>query len=71
MFQEDDLVNTVLSSGTNIIKEVAKVASSEPDKYSVDLNGLYKKFEVEEKANQARSYLQTQVKTNQITVFMQ
>lgn len=42
------------------------MASNDPEKYIVDLNSMYKKYGVEEKADQARSYLLTQVTLEQI-----
>jgi len=44
------------------MKEASKYIANDPDKYSVDLNSLYKKYEIEAKAEQARNMLQSQVK---------
>jgi hypothetical protein len=55
------LVNQILSTGTVLTKEFSKLVADSPDKLSVDFNNLYKKLEVDAKAEQAKSFLQTQV----------
>lgn len=65
MFQDDhdnDLLPTLLSSATNVGREFSKFVADDADKYSVDLNSLYKKYEIASKAEQAKSFLQSQVK---------
>lgn len=44
------------------MKEASKYIADDPDKYSVDLNGLYKKYEIAAKAEQARNIVHAQVK---------
>lgn len=50
------------------MKEFSKLVADDPDKLSLDLNSLYKKYEIAAKAEQAKGYMQTQVKikTNKI-----
>lgn len=60
--QEYELINTALGAGTNIMRELSKAVADNPDKYSFDLNHLYKKYEIASKAEQAKSFIQTQVK---------
>jgi len=60
--QANELVNTVLGTGTNLLREFSKIVTNDADKYSLDLNSLYKKYEISAKADQAKSFLQTQYK---------
>lgn len=60
---ENELINTALGSGTNLLREFSKLVADDADKYSLDLNSLYKKYEIPAKASQAKSYLQSQVCT--------
>ncbi|XP_050428130.1 uncharacterized protein LOC126838067 [Adelges cooleyi] len=60
--EQHELINSVLGSVTNVGKEFSKLVSDDPDKYSVDLNSLYKKYELASKAEQAKSFLQSQFK---------
>lgn len=64
--EQDELVHQVLGTGTVLMKEFSKLVADDPDKLSLDLNSVYKKYEVAAKADQARSYLQSQVKFNKI-----
>ncbi|KAE9535937.1 hypothetical protein AGLY_007838 [Aphis glycines] len=57
----DELLNTVLGSGTNMLKEFSKLTTDD-DRFALDLNALYKKYEIESKADQARNFLQTTFK---------
>jgi len=50
-----------LGSGTNILREFSKLTTDD-DRFALDLNALYKKYEIASKADQARSFLQTSVK---------
>ncbi|XP_025423310.1 uncharacterized protein LOC112692747 isoform X2 [Sipha flava] len=59
---QHELVNQILSTGTVLTKEFSKLVADSPDKLSVDFNNLYKKLEVDAKAEQAKSFLQTQFK---------
>jgi len=59
---ENELINTALGSGTNLMREFSKIVADDADKYSLDLNSLYKKYEIPAKASQAKSYLQSQYK---------
>ncbi|XP_050536054.1 uncharacterized protein LOC126902630 isoform X2 [Daktulosphaira vitifoliae] len=60
---QNELVHTVLNSMSNVGRELSKVISDDSDKYSVDFNGLYKKYEVDNKAEDAKKFLQNQFKT--------
>jgi len=44
------------------MKEASKYIADDPDKYSLDLNALYKKYEIAAKAEQARNIIHAQVK---------
>jgi len=44
------------------LKEASKYMTDDADRYSLDLNALYKKYEIAAKAEQARNFLHTQVK---------
>lgn len=59
---ENELITAALGSGTNLLREFSKMITDDADKYSLDLNSLYKKYEIAAKTEQARSYLQMQVK---------
>ncbi|XP_060878796.1 uncharacterized protein LOC132951097 [Metopolophium dirhodum] len=59
---ENELVSSALGTGTTFMKEASKYIADDPDKYSVDLNALYKKYEIGAKAEQARNMLQAQIK---------
>lgn len=64
MFQDDvenELLTTSLNAGTNVLRDLVKLVTDD-DKYSLDFNSLYKKYEIESKAEQAKSFLQSQVK---------
>jgi len=43
-----------------MLKEFSKLTTDD-DRFALDLNALYKKYEIASKAEQARSFLQTQV----------
>jgi len=57
----DELLNTVLGSGTNMLREFSKLTTDD-DRFALDLNALYKKYEIEAKADQARNLLQNTFK---------
>lgn len=57
----DELLNTVLGSGTNMFREFSKLTMDD-DRFALDLNALYKKYEIASKADQVRSVLQTTLK---------
>jgi len=44
------------------LKEASKYITDDPDRYSLDLNALYKKYEIAMKAEQAKNFVQSQVK---------
>lgn len=44
------------------MREASKYVTDDSDKYSLDLNALYKKYEIAAKAEQARNFLHSQVK---------
>jgi len=44
------------------MKEASKYATDDPEKYSLDLYALYKKYEIAAKAEQARNFIHNQVK---------
>lgn len=50
-----------LGTGTNLLREVLKLASDDAEKYAVDLNSLYKKYEIAAKVEQAKNVLETEV----------
>uniref|UniRef100_A0A2S2PLM0 Uncharacterized protein n=1 Tax=Schizaphis graminum TaxID=13262 RepID=A0A2S2PLM0_SCHGA len=58
---DTELLNTILGSGTNMLKEFSRLTTDD-DRFALDLNALYKKYEIASKADQARSFLQTQFK---------
>jgi len=60
--EENELLDTSLNTGTNLLREFSKLVAEDPDKYSVDLKSLYKKYEIADKTEQAKSYLQSQFK---------
>lgn len=57
----NELISAALGTGTNLLREFSKIVTDDAEKYSVDLNSLYKKYEIPAKADQVKSYLQTQV----------
>ncbi|XP_022165539.1 uncharacterized protein LOC111030389 [Myzus persicae] len=59
---ESELVNSVLGTGTVLMREASKYVTDDSDKYSLDLNALYKKYEIAAKAEQARNFLHSQIK---------
>ncbi|CAI6343598.1 unnamed protein product [Macrosiphum euphorbiae] len=59
---ENELVSSVLGTGTVFMKEASKYISDDQDKYSVDLNALYKKYEIAAKAEQARNMVHSTLK---------
>jgi len=44
-----------------MLREFSKLTTDD-DRFALDLNALYKKYEIEAKADQARNILQTSVK---------
>jgi len=58
----NELINAALGTGTNLLREFSKIVTDDAEKYSIDLNSLYKKYEISAKADQAKSFLQTQYK---------
>jgi len=58
---DNELLNTILGSGTNMLKEFSRLTTDD-DRFAYDLNALFKKYEIANKAEQARSFMQTQFK---------
>ncbi|VVC30772.1 Hypothetical protein CINCED_3A021717 [Cinara cedri] len=59
---DENVINVALDSGSHILKAILKSVSDDGEKYALDFNSLYKKYEIDTKAEQAKSFLESQYK---------
>ncbi|VVC30770.1 Hypothetical protein CINCED_3A021011 [Cinara cedri] len=59
---DDNVVNVALNSGSHIINHILNQDSDEQEKYIVDLNSYYKKYDIDSKLENVKSHFKTQFK---------